>query len=198
MKLGDKVLRYWRTRVAMQYMPKNISNILDIGCDEGYLLNKISNAFTYKVEIDPRLSKNKAVNGAKIYKAAFPRDMHVLNDSKPYDVIFALAVIEHFSTDDLVASLEIIPSLLTTKGRLIITVPHPMVDRILELLIFLRLIDGQVTDEHHGFHPKDIVNYFGRTLRLIKHKRFQFGMNNVFVFERTNQNDATDNINAMP
>jgi 2-polyprenyl-3-methyl-5-hydroxy-6-metoxy-1,4-benzoquinol methylase len=168
----------------MRYVPKDISNVLDIGCDDGYLLNQISNAVARKIGIDPRLSENKAVNGAKIFKGYFPRDMCVLNDSKPYDVIFAVAVFEHFSTTDLVDSSKIMPSLLIPKGRLIITVPHPMVDRILEILIFLRFIKGQVTNEHHGFDPKDIVNYFGRTLKLIEHKRFQLGMNNVFVFER--------------
>ena len=185
MKLPDKALRYWRTRVAIQYMPNNCSSVLDIGCDEGYLLNQVPNTVARKIGVDPQLPQDKINSGVRFIKSYFPHNNIAINDAKPYDVIFALAVFEHFSTEDLVESSKIIPTLLTPKGRLVVTVPQPIVDRILNALKYLRLIDGQAIDEHHGFNPKDIINCFGCTLRLIHHKKFQLGMNNVFVFERS-------------
>ena len=99
-----------------------------------------------------------------------------------YDAIFALAVFEHFSERDIRQSASVIARMLSPEGRLIITVPHPFVDKILDVLIFLHLIDGQALDEHHGFDPDALLTYFSGSLRLVKRERFQFGLNNIFVF----------------
>jgi hypothetical protein len=74
--------------------------------------------------------------------------------------------------------------MLSPKGRLIITIPHPFVDKILAVLSFMHLIEGMALDEHHGFDPDALLTYFSGSLRLVKCGRFQFGLNNIFVFER--------------
>ena len=48
-----------------------------------------------------------------------------------YDIVFALAVFEHFSQNDLKQSASVISKMLTKNGRLIITVPESKVDNIL-------------------------------------------------------------------
>ncbi len=101
-----------------------------------------------------------------------------------YDAIFALAVFEHFSDNDMRQSASVIAKMLSPKGRLIVTIPHPFVDKILYFLVSLHLIEGQKLDEHHGFDPNILLTYFSDFLRLVKHEKFQFGLNNVLVFER--------------
>ncbi len=101
-----------------------------------------------------------------------------------YDAIFALAVFEHFAEKDLIESSHRIAEMLSDRGRLIVTVPHPCVDTILDVLKFLKLIDGQALEEHHGFDPQSLVVVLSKTLRLKSKKTFQLGLNNLFVFEK--------------
>lgn len=114
----------------------------------------------------------------------FPRDLRRLGFDGPYDAIFALAVFEHLSDDDLRDANETLARVLKPGGRLILTVPHPFVDRILGVLMALRLIDGQAVEEHHGFQPKDLLALAGDQVRLVRRSTFQLGLNNLFVFER--------------
>ena len=76
---------------------------------------------------------------------------------------------------------------LKPGGRLIITVPAAAVDHILAVLKFLRLIDGMSLEEHHGYDVRQTPEIFsvGSTSELLcAQKRFQLGLNNLFVFER--------------
>lgn len=183
MKLIDKIIRNWRVSVALNHSPSEMNSVLDIGCDDGFLLKRFKQSVARKDGVDPRLNPNIIVSGAKLRKGYFPNCVEEHQMLGPYDAIFALAVFEHFSEEDIKSSAKVIPKILGPNGRLIITVPHPFVDRILDLLMFLRLIDGQATEEHHGFDPDDLVDYFSASLKLIKRQKFQLGLNNVFVFE---------------
>jgi len=74
---------------------------------------------------------------------------------------------------------------LKPGGRLIITVPSPQVDFILKVLLALGLIDGMSVEEHHGYDVRETTNIFPPPeFRLVKHQRFQLGLNNLFVIER--------------
>ncbi len=185
MKLLDKILRDWRIRAALQSLPYPLKNVLDVGCGDGYLLRKIPGAGVQKYGIDPRLPQNLNQQQERhLYKGFFPADIDEMNLDREYDAIFALAALEHFSDTDLQQFAERSASLLTPHGRLIITVPHPLVDHILEFLMTIKLVQAETLDEHHGFDPKNIPTIFQGPLRLVKHKKFQLGLNNVFVFEK--------------
>ena len=56
MKLLDKFIRYWRVKVALKNRPKIMENVFDIGCDDGYLLQKLSHITKRQDGIDPRLN----------------------------------------------------------------------------------------------------------------------------------------------
>jgi hypothetical protein len=99
-----------------------------------------------------------------------------------YDVIFALAVFEHFTEEALENSSKKIAEMLTDQGLLIVTVPHPFVDKILDLLQIFKLIDGQALEEHHGFDPRSLSEVLSKHLILKDHKQFQFGLNNLYIF----------------
>lgn len=184
MTLLDKFIRYWRVSVALNNRPILMGNVFDIGCHDGYLLRKLSNITERQDGVDPRLSANSISPTSEIKKGFFPSVIEDYQMRGAYDAIFALAVFEHFSEKDIQQSAIVISRMLSPEGRLIITVPHPFVDKILDVLIFLHLIEGQALEEHHGFDPEALLSYFSDSLRLVKRERFQFGLNNVFVFER--------------
>jgi 2-polyprenyl-3-methyl-5-hydroxy-6-metoxy-1,4-benzoquinol methylase len=186
MKLLDKFIRYWRVRMALKNRPKVMENVFDIGCDDGYLLQKLSHITKRQDGVDPRLKSDSISPKSEIKKGFFPSVIEDYQMQGKYDAIFALAVFEHFTEKDIRQSASVISRMLSPEGRLIITVPHPFVDHIIETLICLHVVQGATIEEHHGFDPGDIVKYFSRSLKLIKHKRFQLGLNNVFVFGRLN------------
>ena len=184
MKFLDKVLRYWRVKVALNNCPENLDNVFDIGCDDGYLLKQLRHITKRQDGVDPRLCVDSIGLESEIKKGFFPAVIEDHQMQGAYDAIFALAVFEHFTEKDIQQSASVISRMLSPGGRLIVTVPHPFVDKILDVLLFLRLIEAETLDEHHGFEPNELLTYFSETLRLVKCERFQFGLNNVFVFEK--------------
>lgn len=178
----DRYLRWWRVGEALRQRPAGLRRVLDIGCGDGYLLRRLDGAAAQRDGIDPRADAETAP-GWRLRKGRFPRDLGARGLTGPYDAIFATAVVEHLDAASLRAAARRMPGLLAPGGRLIITVPHPWVDRILDLLLALGLAHGSAVEEHHGFDPGELPSIFSG-LRLRTHRRFQFGLNNVFVFER--------------
>ena len=184
MKLIDKVLRRWRVEVALKSTPRIINAVFDIGCDDGYLLKRIDNERTRLDGCDPRLSPDLNIRNSTLLKGFFPAVMDDVKINGQYDVVFALAVFEHFTETDLIKTSHCISEMLKDDGRLIVTVPHPFVDNILDILMALRLIDGQALEEHHGFDPDSLVDVLSKGLVLKNRRKFQLGLNNVFIFEK--------------
>jgi hypothetical protein len=59
------------------------------------------------------------------------------------------------------------------------------VDKILHVLMRLRLVAGMEAHQHHGFEPGDLDKIFtGPSWRCHKRRTFQLGLNNLFVYER--------------
>jgi hypothetical protein len=118
-----------------------------------------------------------------IYPGLFP---DVRPGESGWDAITMLAVLEHIprsAHSDLAAACY---ELLRPGGRIIITVPAKAVDHILNALRWLRLIDGMSLEEHFGFEPGETPQIFSHPrFKLIRRETFQFGLNHLFVFERT-------------
>ena len=130
------------------------------------------------------LKREVISDNMRLLPGTFPQDLGKNLQLSKYDVAFSLAVFEHLSDAEFSESKDSLPNLLNGKGRLIITVPHPAVDIILDVLIFFRLIAGQSVEQHHAFDPLRIKDFQSEKLKLICHKRFQLGLNNLFVFEK--------------
>jgi 2-polyprenyl-3-methyl-5-hydroxy-6-metoxy-1,4-benzoquinol methylase len=184
MKLVDKLLRQWRVSVALKYLSSGEGKVFDIGCDDSYLLNRIDNDKRLLDGCDPNLTSDCLTQKSILYKGFFPSVVEEKEHRGPYDAIFALAVFEHFTEIDLIRSSQKISEMLSNDGKLIVTIPHPFVDKILDILMFLRLIDGQSLHEHHGFDPEDLISIFSKHLRLKSKKTFQMGLNNLFIFQK--------------
>ena len=64
---------------------------------------------------------------------------------------------------------------LTQGSIVIITVPHPFVDKILAVLKLFRIINGLALEEHYGSDPKTLTDIFRRWI-LLKKERWELWM----------------------
>ena len=182
MKKIDRILQDWRIKKAVAYIGDN-EKVLDIGTYDGTLFKKVKNLVSgigIEPELDPTFEPPSSV---EFRKGFFPE---VLKAEETFNSIAMLAVLEHIKPEDQVTMAKEIYNRLEPGGKLIITVPSPFVDVILDVLMFLKLIDGMETDEHYGFKPADTIPLFEQAgLNLHAKKTFQLGLNNLFVFTKT-------------
>ncbi|TYA58914.1 class I SAM-dependent methyltransferase [Formosa maritima] len=180
MKALDRYLQNVRIKKAKKFI-RNNDAILDIGSVDGVMFEKWKGDINYSYGIDPVLKKEIITDRYALIPGKFPDD---LPDNISFDVITMLAVLEHIPTEVQENMSRDFYKILNSRGRVIITVPSPQVDYILKVLLKLKLIDGMSLDEHYGFKPCDTERIFSRGFKLIKKKKFQFGLNNLYVFEK--------------
>lgn len=183
MKWLDRYLQDQRIKKAKKYIPAG-SRVLDIGSDDGTLFKKIK-SIQSGIGIEPKIEKEIVGDNFRIIKGYFPNDCA----GHKFDVITLLAVLEHIPPNELEKLGFNCYQALHIDGFVIITVPSPKVDLLLTMFQKLKLIDGMSLEEHHGFNVKDTHHIFSEDrFKLIAHKKFQFGLNNLFVFQAKNEN----------
>jgi SAM-dependent methyltransferase len=181
MKLLDRLLRDARIRRARPYVRRG-DTVLDVGCADGEMFRRWRGFIGHGVGIDPTLTGKVVTDSYELLPGGFP---DAVPPGATFDVITMLAVVEHLPRPVLAALADACDALLEPRGRIVITVPSPRVDDILHVLDRLRLIDGMSIHEHHGFRPSDTPAIFPRPrYRLVTRRRFQLGLNNLFVFAR--------------
>jgi hypothetical protein len=187
MKFTDRALQAWRIAKVRKFIPHG-AKILDIGSEDGALFRRLGPMVgAGSMGVDPTLKETLIVNGFALEPGFFP--MAMPPSVGQFDVVTMLAVLEHIPESEYDTLREGCRKYLRPGGKLLITVPSPQVDIILKWLTFLRLIDGMSLEEHHGYkilHTQEIFR--PPHFRLIRYKAFQLGLNNVFVFERTDTN----------
>lgn len=178
----DDFLQQWRTRVALPELPPN-PRVLDIGTRDGIIF-RVTGAGG--VGIDPELDEAAAQSpGVTLVRGLFPQDLPP-QEPASFNAATALAVVEHVPEGELGQWATELGRLVEPGGRLVITVPSPTVDKILHVLMRMHLVAGMEAHQHHGFQPGDLDSVFAAPLwRRHKHRAFQFGLNNLYVFERT-------------
>ena len=176
----DQLLQRWRIRMALRELPP-AGDLLDIGTHDGTML-RLTKA--RGIGIDPELAGAPALPGVTFIKGFFPVDLPALPDGT-FGAATALAVAEHVPETELATWAKILAQLLAPHAVLVLTVPAPAVDLLLHVLIRLRLISGIQAHQHHGFKPADLDTIFtAPQWRRRKHRRFQLGLNHLYVFER--------------
>ncbi len=184
MKALDRLLQRWRIHRAAGHIPE-AARVLDIGCFDGVLFKRLRRRAISGVGIDP-LAPPFECPSYRLIRGTFPQDL----PPGRFAVITALAVVEHIDEAQLPALIAACHDRLSPDGRLIITMPSPLVDVILRVLRFLRLLDGMSMEEHHGATPKTVQAAFTTApddqeglFSLVHHERFQLGLNNLLVLE---------------
>jgi len=181
MKSVDRYLRDARIAQARSWIPAG-ARVLDVGCLDGEMFRQLQGQIGPSVGIEPTLDAKVVEPGYELLPGLFPE---ATPQGQTFDVITMLAVLEHIPPDPQSRLAAVCATLLEPGGRIVITVPSPRVDAILHVLLKLRLIDGISAHEHYGFEPKATAQVFPEPrFRMLKRKRFQLGLNNLFVFER--------------
>jgi SAM-dependent methyltransferase len=181
MKLLDRILRDRRVKWAARFLqPDDV--VVDVGCADGAMFEQLKGRYGFGYGIDPTLASPVSGETYALYPGTFPE---ALPAEVAADRITLLATLEHLSPEEQQALAEGCRDVLRPGGTVVITVPSPRVDDVLHVLAALRLIDGMEMHEHYGFQPADTLKIFGGPeFKLVQHKRFQLGLNNLFVFER--------------
>lgn len=180
MRAGDQIIQLWRMQVAGRWIPQG-SHVLDIGCHQGEFLIWLKRKIAPSVGFDPLYKENNSPGEHQFFARKFQEGLPFEDNS--FDVIILLATIEHIDEKSIIAREA--ARLLRAGGRVIITVPSLLVDKILNILVMLRILDGMSLEEHHGFLPDDLPGIFlPKGFIMRKKQKFQFGLNNLYVFER--------------
>ncbi len=183
MKYTDHLLQRWRIAKVRPHIPAG-SRILDIGSGDGALFTALGSTLGRdSLGVEPTLQKQTIVNGCRLLPGFFPQAVPA--DAGLFDVMTMLAVLEHFPPDSHPTLRTGCEQFLRPGGKLLITVPSPLVDNVLAALKFLRLVDGMSLEEHHGFEVGQTRSIFPpASFCLVSHAKFQLGLNHLWVFER--------------
>ena len=158
-------------------MPHLVGSVLDIGCSA----NPIA------VLIDPQSYIGFDINDTAVTAARqrFPehRFCSRLPTDETFDTVIAVAVIEHL--DDPAADLAAWKSVLKPDGRIVLTTPHPWSRWFHDTGATLGLFSRHASEDHNDFIDRkkmaDIACQAG--MRMLSHRRFLFGVNQLFVLE---------------
>ena len=180
MKLLDRVLRDWRISQATSLIPPG-AEVLDIGCHDGALFRAIGPALRSGLGLDGDLLGELEGPSYRLVPGFFPDDLPP--GAGPFDVVTMLAVFEHIPPDAQEKLVGAIRDVLRPGGLVVITVPSPAVDHILDVMMKARILDGMETEQHYGFVPADLPPLFeAQGFEKTVDRRFQLGLNNLYAF----------------
>lgn len=181
MKKLDLFIQKLRIKEAEKYIIGN--SILDIGCHQGELFNHLLKRKEITGDgIDTVLTKTVTTEKYNLFPGYFPKDFKL---QKQYDTTTFLAVLEHIPIEEIKKYPDILSNFLLPKARVIITIPSKKVDYILNVLLFFRLIKGMDLEHHQDFDRSLLKDIFiSGGYKLIIEKKFELGLNNLYVFEK--------------
>ena len=180
MKRLDYIIQSLRIRKVLPYISSG-SDILDIGCADGALFKMAGLRLKQGIGVDPGIEQVVAGPNYRLFPGPFPESVP---PHMSFDVITMLAVFEHLTLENQTKIVSALPNYLRENGKVIMTIPSPQVDKILEWLKAAKLIDGMDLGKHHQFDVHQVHRIMDADFSLSHFERFQFGMNNLFVFTK--------------
>ncbi len=192
LKLLDRALQRLRIRRVRRHI-RTGDIVLDFGCNDGRLFRLLGHLMAGGIGID---HEPCSVDNWKGMEENFQFQLGGLElltrENLPQvNLVAALAVIEHLQEWQISEFAQRLAELIEPNGRILVTIPHPMVDQIVHLGIALKLLSGVSIDDHHGLDPRTARNLIENEGWRLEHwKRFQFGLNNEMLFTRTSPYSA--------
>jgi 2-polyprenyl-3-methyl-5-hydroxy-6-metoxy-1,4-benzoquinol methylase len=179
----DTTIRDIRIRRALRHVPVG-AVVLDIGCDDGALFVAAGGSIQEGVGVDPTLRCSSEAGRVRFIADSFPTGELAASDGA-FDAITLLAVLEHVPLERLPSWRDECTRLLKKGGVVVATVPSPRVDRILHVLMRMKLIAGMSLHEHHGLDQTRIPEIFTEgAFEEIARERFELGLNHLYAFRK--------------
>lgn len=118
-------------------------------------------------------------------------DKDELAPGRQFDTILMVAVIEHLENPDRILSQ--IPFYLSPGGKLVITTPSPLGDKIHRIGSRVGLFHMDAVRDHKSIYtyPKLEARLERNGLRVVRYRSFLLGGNQLFVCEARQQQDRT-------
>ena len=187
LKLLDCVLQRLRIRRVRRHI-RSGDIVLDFGCNDGRLFQQLGHLMAGGIGIDHEPCSGDIWKGMEENFQFQLGGLELLTrENLPQvNLVTALAVVEHLQEGQISEFARRLAELIEPNGRILLTIPHPMVDHIVHLGMALKLLSGVSIDDHHGLNPhtaKDLIEKEG--WHLEHWTRFQIGLNNEMLFFRT-------------
>jgi len=167
---------------ARKVLPYVHGRVLDVGCGVGTIIEFLPRDTDY-VGVDS--VRNVVEKLLSIYPrvSAHVLDIQreVLSCREPFDAILAIALIEHLKRP--LDFLDLYLPLLAPGGKIVVTTPTRLGDRVHHMLQVVGITDPGVSDVHHHIYRlHELVDLLeGRGLEVVASRRFQMGMNQIAV-----------------
>ncbi len=180
-------IRY-RNQLALKHIPQESNDLLDFGGGYGYLIRHAHCLKAVSIDEKAILTINRDHQGNVVSEESAEGFLFVDKlpfDDECFDCITAVAILEHIK--DIKKILQEFNRILRNGGTLIITTPTGIVNRILPFLDkgSSQLRGKKVTEEHeHCLGIEQMQQYVQNIFRLKLYKRFQFGINQLFIYEK--------------
>ncbi len=163
-----------RLRAARPYL---VGTVLDFASGHGNLAQLCNPHYYVGYDIDERK--------LAVARRHFPRHrfQQVLPEDQRFDVVVALAFIEHVNPEHY---LKQFADLLLPNGHIALTTPHPSFEWVHTLGARLGLFSQEAHEDHeHLIDAAGIAELAERlSLRVVEQKRFLLGANQLFVLTR--------------
>jgi 2-polyprenyl-3-methyl-5-hydroxy-6-metoxy-1,4-benzoquinol methylase len=178
--LASPLLERWRIKKIMKFFKGD--RILDYGCGYGKLASLIPDREYVGIDIN----KDVIELARKTYHHQKNIKFYTLEEfeykKQFFETIVLAAVLEHVNNpNQLIHTLK---CCLSSEGRLIITTPTPLADRILKIGSKIRIFDKEAAEEHKQlFTREDLMDLSSQlNFSVLYYERFELGLNQLVVF----------------
>ena len=156
--------------------------VLDVGCGSGSFADYLPKGAAY---FGTDTVRHWSGEDERLSVVEVGRPLPERIRKRRFSVVTALALIEHLSQPrQLFADAA---RVLAGGGRLILTTPHPLGRKVHDFGGKLGIFSSDASEEHEDFLDKRMLKRLGEQegFKLVRYRRFLFGMNQVAVFEKT-------------
>ncbi len=176
-------LKHLRIKKIIKHIKPN-SNILDIGCDEAYIL-KFIKEFNYYlgIDINPEIIEYNKTKFKEMKNVDFSNmDIETIdNIDKEFNIVILAAVIEHLK--DFTSLSEKLYNLTTEDALLIITTPTKSSDRILKIGARLKVFSKESLDQHEKYFKKQDFSELDKW-EISHFSFFEFFLNQLIILKK--------------